>query len=276
MMGLKLYKVVYFEWWGNVIRFQSFLSGSSGNSTFLTDGEAKILVDCGANGKYITECLKRIDVNPEEIDAILISHSHRDHVSGAGIISRKYDIPIYASSETWEDMTEIIGKIPTRNSKVVNCGESFLLCDVKIIPFSIPHDAKGSVAYRFETDKSKMAIATDIGHISDEIFENLSGCECIIIEANHDIEMLRVGRYPYYLKRRILSDKGHLSNDDSAKLCTMLAKRGTKSFWLGHLSHENNTPDLAYATVKKALTDGGHKIGTDVALNVLPRFWIEE
>ncbi|MBE7027627.1 MAG: MBL fold metallo-hydrolase [Ruminococcaceae bacterium] len=258
-----------------MIRFQSFLSGSSGNSTFLTDGEIKILVDCGANGKYITECLNRIDVYPDEIDAILISHSHRDHVSGAGVISRKYDIPIYTSEETWNDMTRIIGKIPDSNTKVINGGEQFLLGNIKIIPFSTPHDAGGSVGYRFETEKSKVAIATDIGHISYELYENLAGCDCVIIEANHDINMLKDGSYPYYLKRRILSDKGHLSNADAAKLCVMLAKSGTKSLWLGHLSHENNTPDLAYMTVRKALEGEGLRIGSDVALNVLPRFWVE-
>lgn len=258
-----------------MIRFQSFLSGSSGNSTFLTDGETKIMTDCGANGKYITECLKRIDVNPNEIDAIFISHSHRDHVSGAGVMSRKYNIPIYATEETWEDMSPLIGKIDEKNIREITEGESLKIGGVKIIPFSIPHDAKGSVAYRFETENSKMAIATDIGFLSDELFNNLTGCECIIIEANHDLEMLRGGRYPYHLKRRILSDRGHLSNNDSARLCTMLAKSGTKAFWLGHLSEENNTPELAYSTVKKALLSEGLKIGTDVALNVLPRFWIE-
>lgn len=258
-----------------MIQFQSFLSGSSGNSTFITDGDVKILVDCGANGKYIAECLKRIDINPDEIDAILISHSHRDHVSGAGVLSRKFDIPIYASEETWEDMTPIIGKIPISNEKIVTIGESFMIGDVEINPFGTPHDAKGSVCYRFKTKKAMFAIATDIGHISDELFDNLSGCECIIIEANHDVDMLRRGAYPDYLKRRILSDAGHLSNADCAKLCAMLSKTGTKSIWLGHLSHENNTPDLAYQTIRNALEDEGLRIGSDVALNVLPRFWIE-
>lgn len=258
-----------------MIRFQSFLSGSSGNSTFITDGDVKILVDCGANGKYITECLKRIDISPDEIDAILISHSHRDHVSGAGILSRKADIPIYATEETWEDMMPIIGKIPICNKKIVAPGEPFMVGDVEIDPFSTHHDARGSVCYRFETEKSKFAIATDIGHISDELFENLSGCECVIIEANHDVDLLRRGVYPDYLKRRILSDKGHLSNSDCAMLCAMLSKCGTKSIWLGHLSHENNTPDLAYQAVRNALEGEGLRIGSDVALNVLPRFWIE-
>lgn len=258
-----------------MIRFQSFLSGSSGNSTFLTDGETKFLVDCGANGKYITECLTRIDVDPTEIDAILITHSHRDHVSGVGVMSRRFNIPILASNETWDEMSEIIGKISTQNTKIISDGKKLSFGDIEIKPFSIPHDAKGSLAFRFETEESKMAIATDIGHISDELFENLSGCECIIIEANHDLEMLRMGRYPYYLKKRILSDTGHLSNGDSAKLCVMLAKSGTKAFWLGHLSNENNTPDLAYNTVKDALAKAGIKVGGDVALNVLPRFWLE-
>ena len=258
-----------------MIKFQSFLSGSSGNSTFLTDGKIKLLVDCGANGSYITECLKRININPEEVDAILISHSHRDHVSGAGVMSRRFNIPIYASDGTWENMTQLIGKISTENTKIISSGEKISFGEMDVSPFHIPHDACGSLAFRFETPQSKMAIATDIGHISDELFKNLTGCECVIIEANHDLEMLRNGRYPYYLKRRILSDTGHLSNVDSAKMCVMLAKNGTKSIWLGHLSNENNTPDLAYNTVKNALLEEGIKVGSGVGLNVLPRFWLE-
>lgn len=257
-----------------MINFQSFLSGSSGNSTFLTDGEKKILVDCGANGKYITTCLERIDIEPSEIDAILISHSHRDHVVGAGIMSRRFDIPIYASEETWNDMSPIVGKVAMDNCRIISKDNHISLGDILIKPFDIPHDAPGSLAFSFETSDSKMAIATDIGHISDEIVENLSGCDFIIIEANHDINMLREGAYPYYLKKRILSDKGHLSNEDSAKLCVMLAKAGTKAFWLGHLSNENNTPELAYNTVRDAFLNCGLKVGTEISLNVLPRFWI--
>ncbi len=258
-----------------MIKFQSFLSGSSGNSTFVTDGESKILVDCGANGKYIEECLERIDVEANDINAILISHAHRDHVFGVGVLSRRFDIPIYASEDTWDEMLSIIGNIKEKNIKIIKSDEQLKLGNMTIKPFSIPHDAKGALAYRIEGIDSKMAIATDIGHISDELFENLSGCDFIIIEANHDLEMLRNGRYPYYLKKRIMSDKGHLSNEDSAKLCTMLAKAGTKSFWLGHLSNENNTPHIAYNAVKDAFERAGISVGTDVCLNVLPRFWIE-
>lgn len=257
-----------------MLRFQSFLSGSSGNSTFITDGYTKILVDCGANGKYITECLSRIGVNPAEIDTILITHSHRDHISGAGVISRKFDIPIMASDGTWEEMGGALGKIDTINTKIIKSDEKIIFNEIEVTPFQIPHDAKESLAFRFETSETKMAIATDIGYISDELYKNLCGCDCVIIEANHDIEMLRNGRYPYYLKRRILSQTGHLSNGDSAKLCTMLAKDGTKSFWLGHLSNENNTPDLAYNTVKNAFLEAGIDVGGEVGLNVLPRFWL--
>lgn len=159
--------------------------------------------------------------------------------------------------------------------KVLDLNVDTFFGDVKIKPFFIPHDAKDTLAYRFETEDSKMAIATDIGHLSDEIFENISGCDFVIIEANHDLEMLRNGKYPYYLKQRIMSDTGHLSNSDCGRLCTMLAKTGTKSFWLGHLSNENNTCTLAYNTVKETLLSSGINVGTDVFLNVLPRFWIE-
>lgn len=257
-----------------VLRFQSFLSSSSGNCTFITDGETNILIDCGANGKYITECLDRIDVSPDSINAILVTHEHRDHTLGVGILSRKYDIDIFASEDTWRGMEPIIGKVSHAHINSIQSKKRFLIGALEVTPFSIPHDAKGAVGYKLTSEGKSMAIATDTGHISDELFNNLKGCESVIVEANHDINMLRQGRYPFPLKRRILSEIGHLSNDDCGRLCAMLAKTGTKALWLGHLSKENNLPELAYKTVKDILEEQNIRVGNDVCLNVLPPTWI--
>lgn len=257
-----------------MIKFQSFLSGSSGNCTFLTNDSTKILVDCGATGKYITDCLGRLGISPDSIDAILVTHEHRDHTSGVGVMSRKFQIPVYATAPTWEGMDAIVGGIQEENRKVVPANEDFAIKDLVIRPFDIPHDANNPVGYSFTDHDHKFTIATDIGHISDELLENLRGSEYIIIEANHDIEMLRTGRYPYYLKRRILGDRGHLSNDMCGRLCAMLAKEGTRAFWLGHLSKENNIPQLAYDTVNSILKEQKICVGSDVGLSVIPRYWL--
>lgn len=259
-----------------MIKFQSFLSGSSGNCTYITDDETHILVDCGATAKYISSCLGRLGVLPSQIDAVLITHEHRDHVSGAGVFARKYGTPIIATNKTITAMHTITGNIP--DSCLSSCAshKEFKIGAIDIRPFSIPHDAVEPLGYRLSDKDGTFTIATDLGHISDELIDDLSGSDSIIIEANHDLEMLRTGVYPYYLKRRILGDKGHLSNDTCAKLSAMLAKSGTKSFWLGHLSKENNTPTLAFETVREILKKEGFSVGTDIGLGVLPVNWLNQ
>lgn len=259
-----------------MIKFQSFLSGSSGNCTYITDDNTHILVDCGAPAKYISACLGRLGVEPASIDAVLVTHEHRDHVSGVGVFARKYGVPVIATGKTWSAMQAITGKIP--DSCVESCKphKEFKIGSMNISPFAIPHDASEPVGYRFSENENRFTVATDLGYISDELTEELSGSDSIIIEANHDLEMLRTGRYPYHLKRRILGEKGHLSNDTCARLCAMLAQKGTKSFWLGHLSKENNTPTLAFETVREILKKEGFLAGADVGLGVLPASWLNQ
>lgn len=258
-----------------MIKFQSFLSGSSGNCTYVTNDETHLLVDCGATGKYIVQCLERLGIAPKQIHALLITHEHRDHIAGVGVLARKYHIPIYATEGTWKQLENICGAIPNDCRELCRPGKELNLSGLSALPFSIPHDAAEPVGYRFSDNGNHFSIATDIGHISDEITEQLAGSDSVIIEANHDLEMLRGGRYPYPLKQRILSENGHLSNDTCGRLCSMLAKRGTKSFWLGHLSQENNVPSLAYETVKSILQEEGMAVGSEVGLNVLPRYWLK-
>ncbi len=254
-----------------MIQFQSFLSGSSGNCTFVTNGSVHLLVDCGAGGKYITECLRRVGVNPEELSGILITHEHRDHITGAGILSRKYNLPIYATKKTWNAMADAIGQVKEENRRLTEKVMSFGSLSVRSFP--IPHDAAAPVGYSFIDGDEKFTIATDMGHVTKDILEALTGSQSVIIEANHDIKLLETGRYPYPLKKRILGEKGHLSNISCGELCAHLVASGTSAIWLGHLSAENNEPNRAYETVLsaiKAATDGKNT----VSLNVLPRYWI--
>jgi len=257
-----------------VIKFQSFVSGSSGNATFVTNDSVSLLVDCGANGKYITECMRRIGADPEQLSGILITHEHRDHIAGAGVLSRKYDLPIFATQKTWDAMGNSIGPVREKNIQIAEPEMTFEGLGVR--RFSIPHDALDPVGYSFITDNHKLTIATDLGHVTKELEDNLSGSDTVIIEANHDVEMLRNGRYPFYLKKRILGENGHLSNDSCGHLCATLVKKGTCSIWLGHLSAENNLPAKAYETVAGILSENNITVGGGVSLNVLPRYWITQ
>jgi len=256
-----------------VIQFQSFLSSSSGNCTFVTDGSANFLVDCGAGGRYITECLRRIGVMPESITAILITHEHKDHMVGAGIISRKYNIPIYATEKTWTAMEDSIGRIEPSNRCITEPQMHFGKLTVSSFP--IPHDAADPVGYSFSYDNEKFTIATDIGHVTDELLAAISGSQSLILEANHDVEKLQKGSYPFYLKKRILGELGHLSNAVSGEICARLAKTGTRDVWLGHLSAENNNPSLAYETIMSILKAQEDESARTLTVHVLPRYWID-
>lgn len=259
-----------------MIKFQSLLSSSSGNSTFITDDNTHILIDCGAPIRYIEKCLTRLAVKPEDLSGIFITHSHSDHVSSAGTFAKKYNIPVFATEETFALSGRYLSNISRKSARIIAKNDDIIIGDMVVHVFSIPHDASGAVSFTVRDKESKFGIATDSGHVSEEIIENLKDCESVIVEANHNIEMLMSGPYPYPLKKRILSDRGHLSNELCGELCVRLASHGTKSFWLGHLSEKNNLPEIAYKEVHKILTEKGYTIGTDIALNVIPKLWIEE
>ncbi len=259
-----------------MIKFQSFLSSSSGNATFVTDDNTNILIDCGASCSYIEKCLARLGKSGESLFGIFLTHAHTDHILGAGVLSKKYNIPVFATEETFSLGEKHLNKVSDENFNVINPNDEILAGNLKVKTFSIPHDAKGSISYTVSDGETKFGIATDSGCITDEILENLSGCDTVITEANHDVNLLKTGPYPFHLKKRILGDLGHLSNDLCGELCAILSKSGTKEIWLGHLSDHNNLPSLAYTTVSKALMDSGINVGSDVALNVIPKYWIEE
>ncbi|GIW48598.1 MAG: MBL fold metallo-hydrolase [Caloramator sp.] len=251
--------------------FCSLYSGSSGNSIYVGNERTKILVDAGLSGKKIQEGLLDIGVNPNEINAILITHEHDDHIKAAGILSRRFNIPIYANADTWSAMESQIGDVKEENIKVFSSYYPFEIGDITVIPFKIPHDASNPCGYSFIERNKKISIATDIGHASKEVKENIKDSDLILLESNHDVEMLKVGPYPYYLKRRVLSDVGHLSNEDCGRTIVDILNSRIKRIILGHLSKTNNYPELAYRTVLSILESNGIRDGVDIDLDIAHR-----
>lgn len=248
---------------------RSLISGSSGNCSLLSYRNTNILVDCGMSGKRLDELLSELNLFGIDLDAILVTHEHIDHISGIGVASRKYNLPIYATEQTHLAMN--IGRIADENIKIIEPDRPFEIGFVTADAFSIPHDAADPVGYRFYCGKDKFSVATDIGTMTDELFDSISGSKAVILEANHDIDMLLNGSYSEPLKRRILGNFGHMSNELSAKTALALVNRGTTQIMLSHLSDENNTPELAYKTVSERLEDGGVK-DSDVQLIVANRY----
>ena len=255
------------------MQFCTLFSGSSGNAVYLATERGALLIDCGMSGKQVLAAMEQARLDPGNVHGILITHEHSDHIKGAGIVSRKLGVPIYATEGTWDGMTAAIGEVPARSRVVITAGESFFLDDMEVAPFSIPHDANDPVGYRFFMGRHSVAVATDLGYFSQTVCDALSGAEIVLLESNHDPELLRKNpHYPAQLKTRILGKKGHLSNDAGAEAAVRLAQCGTKHLLLGHLSSENNTPDMAYRTTHSALTDAGANVGGDVTLHVAARF----
>lgn len=249
--------------------FLSLVSGSSGNCSLVSDGTTAILIDCGLSCKRLEEALSKTKLNPEDISAMLITHEHSDHIKGAGIVSRKYNLPVFATAKTHEAMSL---SIASDNIKYLSPDCDLEIGTLGIKPFSIPHDAANPVGYNFFCGKNKLSLATDIGVMTDELLNHLKGSLAVLLESNHDVNMLKSGRYPAHLKRRILSECGHLSNADAANAAVELVKSGTRHIMLGHLSNENNTPTMAYTTAEKIFSDNGIILNKDVALSVAARY----
>ena len=259
-----------------MIKLVSLFSGSSGNAIYVSGNKTKILVDAGLSGKRIEQALLSIGEDIRNIQAILISHEHMDHILGAGILSRRFGIPIYANQRTWDAMMSSLKKINPECIRVFNTGDNFRIGDLEVHTFMTPHDAAEPVGFSFFCNDRKLTIATGMGHMNNNLLACLEGSDIVLIESNHDIEMLKMGRYPWPLKKRILGDKGHLCNDMAAQTVAYLARAGTKKFLLGHLSKENNFPELAFETVKNALLEKSIIAGRDVYLGVAHRDRVSE
>lgn len=254
------------------MKFCSLYSGSSGNSIFIASEQAKILIDAGLPGKKIDEALRSIEQNPESIDGIFITHEHSDHIKGVGVLSRKYDIPIYANANTWSAMEANVGKIKEHNIKIMDRRSILQIKDLEIKSFNIPHDAVAAVGYTVHANGKQASVATDFGVYTEEIRDNIKDSQVVLLESNHDVNMLKFGPYPYNLKRRILSEVGHLSNEDCGKAIVDILKHGSrKKVILGHLSGTNNHPDLAYQTVLSVLQENNIEQNKDIYLAMASR-----
>ena len=253
------------------MKYCSIGSGSSGNCHYIGYKDTNILIDAGLSGKRITGGLDEIDVDAEKLNGIFVTHEHSDHIKGVGVLSRKYDLPIFVNYKTWLAIKDKIGKVKEHNIKIFENDKKYTIGDMEIKPFSITHDAADPVGFNLFDGKNKISVATDIGHISENIRENILGSKLVVLESNYDKEMLLMGSYTYSLKKRVMSDIGHLSNESAARFAVELIKNGTEDILLAHLSRENNFPALAFETSNHILTENGMRIGNDANVEVLMR-----
>ena len=256
------------------MRLCSIASGSSGNCIYVGNDNTHLLIDAGISKKKIEAGLDTLNIKGEEITGILITHEHVDHIQGLGVFSRKYEVPIYGTKGTIEGIRKCsnLGKMPEGLLHEICTDEDFELGDITIHPFKISHDANEPSGYRMNDGDKSVAVATDLGVYDDYIVNKLKNLNGIVLEANHDIHMLEVGPYPYPLKRRVMGDKGHLSNELSGRLLCDILHDNLKCVILGHLSKENNYEELAYETVKLEVTMGNNPYkGEEIPIMVAKR-----
>lgn len=252
----------------------SIASGSSGNCIYIGSESTGIMVDAGISKKRIDQGLNSLGLKTEELEGVLITHEHSDHIKGLGVLSRKYELPIYGTRGTLEAVkaSGSLGEIPEGLFHVIEADKNFRIGDLEIEPFAISHDAAEPVAYRVNSGGKSAAVVTDLGVYTKELVERLRGLDALLLEANHDIRMLEIGGYPYPLKRRIAGERGHLSNESSGRLLCEILHDKLKHVVLGHLSKENNFAELAYETVKLEITLGDNPYkGEDIPIQVAKR-----
>ncbi len=252
--------------------FCPLFSGSSGNALFCQYGGTRLMIDAGKPGRQMEEALRSIGVDPGTLAGVLITHEHSDHIHGAGVLARKYHLPLYATAGTWAAMEGKLGKLEPGLRREIQAGRDFWLGDMGVVPFPIPHDAADPVGFRLYGGELSVSTATDLGHFSRYVYDQIAGSDLILLESNHDPEMLQ--RNPHYnarLKARILGRYGHLSNDSCAEALIRLIYAGTGTVLLGHLSGENNTPELARRVSTEALARESIEAGRDVRLDVALR-----
>lgn len=250
-----------------MFKFCNLYSGSSGNCSYIESDNAKVLIDCGVSSKKAGEALQSLNVSFDEIDAILVTHEHSDHVKGLEVTCKKFNVPIYANEATFNNIKQ---NIPDESKKYFVNNDKFEIKDLEIFPFSIPHDAADPCGFNVINNDKKISVATDIGHMTKEIINNLSGSDFVLLESNYEPEMLKCSQYPYMLKKRILGPNGHLSNEDAGDAISYLVKSGIKNISLGHLSQHNNFPELAYKTVMESLISKNVNL-SNLSLNVASR-----
>lgn len=248
------------------MRVVNLASGSDGNLTYIETSSSKIILDDGLSCQETIKRLQLLNVTPQQLDAILVTHQHVDHIRGVDNLSSKYNIPVYAHAQVWEGMDDKLQKVSATNRKAFD--GQFQFKDLQILPIEVAHDVK-CFAFSIQNGDSRISVVTDIGHITDQVINKIAGSQLVYIEANYDKNMLISGtKYPLSLKRRIAGPNGHLSNDDSAIAIAKLSALGTRQFVLSHLSKENNTPDLAYQFITDKLIKSGIEEGVDIKIDV--------
>lgn len=254
--------------------FFSVASGSSGNCICLGSDQCHVMIDAGISGKRIEEGMNTYDYTTSDMDGVLITHEHSDHIQGLGVVARKYGLPIYATKGTADAILQSssVGKIDPSLFHVIEAGKTFFIGNLEIYPMLISHDAADPVAYLVSDGRHRVGVVTDLGYYDADIVSHMEGLDALLLEANHDIHMLQVGAYPYPLKQRILGERGHLSNETSGQLLGQILHDGMQHILLGHLSKENNYDELAYETVRLEISLGDNPYrGNDFPIEVAKR-----
>ncbi|HML35834.1 MAG TPA: MBL fold metallo-hydrolase [Bacillota bacterium] len=253
------------------LSFCSFSSGSSGNCYLVKSETTAILVDAGISGKKIYEGLEMTATPKEQLAALLITHEHADHTKSIRTLMKKEKtLKAYANAMTWE---QIDAQICEEQKETFKTGETFSIGDITVKTFRVSHDAAEPVGYTFSSGGKQISIVTDTGCMSEEIISEIKEADILILEANHDVDMLKVGRYPWFLKQRVLGEEGHLSNEAAGETILRLLSENDKErrVLLAHLSRENNFPEMAYQTVKNILEEADFYIGKQLELNTIIR-----
>lgn len=253
-----------------MLTFTTLASGSAGNAALVSCGGAHILLDAGISARRLTAGLAALGVNPEALSAILITHEHSDHISGLQVFTKKHRIPIYATGPTCRQLSYKTAFLEDL-VRPLESGNGVQIGPLWAQSFPTPHDAAGSVGWSIAGEGGRMVLCTDLGYVTEEVRRAVEGCGLLVCEANHDVDMLRAGPYPYYLKQRILGDLGHLSNEAGAELAAFAVETGARSVILAHLSQTNNTPARAYEAVSRRLRAMDCDPERDISLSVAPR-----
>ncbi|MDX8363569.1 MBL fold metallo-hydrolase [Cytobacillus sp. IB215665] len=248
------------------LQFSVLASGSTGNAFYIETNEQSILVDAGLSGKQMERLFLQIDRSISNLSGILVTHEHIDHIKGIGVLARKYQLPIYANAKTWSAMESKVGEIPTEQKFIFDMGKVKSFGNLDIESFGVSHDAAEPMFYVFHHEGNKIALITDTGYVSDRMKGIINNADVFVFESNHDVDMLRMGKYPWNIKRRILSDVGHVSNEDAAIAMTEVIGDRTKRIYLAHLSQDNNMKDLARMAVSQTLESKGFIIGDQFSL----------
>ncbi|MBC1562001.1 MBL fold metallo-hydrolase [Listeria booriae] len=248
------------------LRFSILASGSSGNATLIETANQTILVDCGLSGKKIENLFGEVGRSMTDVDAILVTHEHVDHIKGLGVLARRYEVPIYANAKTWAAMEPSIGEINNAQKFQFDMETVKSFGSLQVESFGVSHDAAEPMFYIFHSGKKKFVMITDTGYVSDRMKGHIANADAYLFESNHDVGMLRMGRYPWNVKRRILGDEGHVSNEDAGIAMSEVIGDATKRIYLGHLSKDNNMKDLARMSVSQTLAGEGIIVGEQIEL----------